>query len=91
MKTMRVTISGDGIHAVCTLKYRHTDSPAEAVWSGDRRAFSYKGMMIDFAFPLSSLESAVSHQAALCGATYKIEDLGAARRKCGKTTSSSEP
>jgi len=75
MKTMRVTISGDGIRAVCTLQYRFTTSP-ESGWTGDRRSVVYEGMMPDFSFPLEHLESVVSHQAGLFGFTYRIEDLG---------------
>jgi len=75
MKTMLVTISGDGTRAVCTLRYRLTDSP-ESGWTGDRRSFVYEGMMPDFSFPLEHLESVVAHQAGLFGFTYQIEDLG---------------
>jgi len=76
MKTIRITLEKDGAIATCTHIYRFTDAPEKTEWTGDRKPFSSVNGPLDFEDGINNLERNVAHQAAICGATYKIEDLG---------------
>ena len=76
MKTIRITLEKDGATAICTHTYRFTDAPFKTEWIGNRKPFSAEDGPLDFHDGIYNLARNVAHQAALCGATYKIEDLG---------------
>ena len=77
MKTIRITLVKEGAQATCTHRYHFDDFPEETTWAGNRAAFkSPQGLDMSFTASIDNLERNVAHQAALCGATYKIEDLG---------------
>lgn len=77
MKTIRITLEKPGAKAILHHVYRSDAGPAESRWSGDKAAFtSPRGRVPFFADGLDNLEATVAYQAALCGATYRIDDLG---------------
>lgn len=77
MKTIKITLEKEGAQATCTHLYRETSHPEETTWAGNRAAFpGTTGEPISCFASLERLERVVSFQAKLCGATYKIEDLG---------------
>jgi len=81
MKTIRITLRKEGATATCLLRYRNTDWPAEVKWSGDHQSFVMpSGRLVPCLDTLESIGATASHQAALCGATFEIEDLGGEAR-----------
>ena len=76
MKTIRVTFRKAEARAVCLLTYRETDFRHTLAWSGDKEPFLVDGTLPLLGGALHSLEQDAAHQAALCGATVTIEDLG---------------
>ena len=77
MKTIRITLEKPGAQATCTHRYHFDDFPEDTTWAGNRAAFkSPEGGDMSFTDGVDNLERVVAHQAAICAATYKIEDLG---------------
>jgi hypothetical protein len=77
MKTIRITLEKPGAKAVLHHVYRTDDFPQESRWTGDKQAFTApSGRVPGFADGLDNLEATVAYQAALCGASYRIDDLG---------------
>ena len=77
MKTIRITLEKPGAKAILHHVYREPGFPAESRWTGDKEAFkSPSGRVPFFTDGLHKLEATVAHQAKLCGATYRIDDLG---------------
>ena len=76
MKTIRITLVKEGAQATCTHRYHFKDWPIDTTWAGNREAFKADGRLLDFTDGTHNLEEQVRHQANLCGATYKIDDLG---------------
>ena len=77
MKTIRITLTKEGAQATCTHRYRDCSWPMDSTWAGNSEAFRLpSGRIPPLRASLLVLEPQVAHQAALCGATYTIEDLG---------------
>ena len=76
MKTIRITLTKDGAQATITHRYRVHSEPYDTTWAGNRDAFKADGRVPHFSDGILTLERVVAHQAALCGASYTIEDLG---------------
>ena len=76
MKTIRITLTKEGAQATITHRYRNSDHPAQTTWAGNREAFKADGRVPSFTDGIDNLPRQVAHQAALCGATFTIEDLG---------------
>jgi hypothetical protein len=77
MKKIRITFRKDGATATCLLSYRRDDWPAGVEWSGARDAFVMpSGRLIPCLDTVHHISATAAYQAALCGATCEIEDLG---------------
>lgn len=76
MKKIKITLTKGNTTASCIHSYRRTDWPDHTEWKGDREPFARNGRLLDFSHGTEKLEETVAHQAALCGATFEMEDLG---------------
>ena len=77
MKTIRITLTKEGVQATCTQRYRVNYWPDETTWQGNRLAFRFPdGTLIEHFGGFYNLPLVAAHFANLCGATYTIEDLG---------------
>ena len=77
MKSIRITLTKEGVQATCTQRYRVNYWPDETTWQGNRLAFRFPdGTLIEHFGGFYNLPLVAAHFANLCGATYTIEDLG---------------
>lgn len=77
MKVIRVILHKEGAEASLTLHFKDTGWPVKARWTGRRRAFRLSdGGVVDCMCGFHRLEETVAFQAAQCGATFLIRDLG---------------
>ncbi|MEI6175942.1 MAG: hypothetical protein WCS43_03550 [Verrucomicrobiota bacterium] len=77
MKTIKITLEKEGAQATCTHVFRTDDWPMETTWAGNHGAFMMpSGRLIPCLDGIDNLPETVAFQANLCGATFKIEDLG---------------
>lgn len=77
MKTIKITLKKEGAQATCTHVYRTDAFPIQTIWSGNHEAFMMpSGRLIPCLDGIDNLPETVAFQANLCGATFKIEDLG---------------
>ena len=77
MKTIKITLEKEGAQATCIHVFRTDSSPIQTTWAGNKAAFQAPdGRVPAFWDVLDNLPETVAFQANLCGATFKIEDLG---------------
>ncbi len=77
MKTIKITLEKEGAQATVTHVFHYDDFPLQTTWAGNKEAFQAPdGRVPAFRDGIENLPETVAFQANLCGATFKIEDLG---------------
>jgi len=77
MKTIKITLEKEGAQATVTHVFRTDDFPIQTTWAGNKDAFQAPdGRVPSFRDGVDNLPETVAFQAKLCGASFKIEDLG---------------